>query len=158
MVSMPSCIFYQLFGECSFIPVMYVVQRLMAPQVRVPPLSLSLSHTHKHTSLPCATDSHGIVVCDCSLDHTAQAFGHLAYNMFNYLFSWGDTYWRHWRKTKYFLFTPRPVSSRLIHHWGEITRTGQLKPYTAKRCACVCDVVFAFVCARVCGCVSECAC
>jgi pimeloyl-ACP methyl ester carboxylesterase len=93
MVSMPSCIFYQLFGECSFIPVMYVVQRLMAP----------------------------------------QAFGHLAYNMFNYLFSWGDTYWCHWRKTKYFLFTPRPVSSRLIHHWGEITRTGQLKPYTAMR-------------------------
>jgi len=93
MVSMPSCIYYQLFGECSFIPVMYIVQRLMAP----------------------------------------QAFGHLAYNMFNYLFSWGDTYWRHWRKTKYFLFTPRPVSSRLIHHWGEITRTGQLKPYTKSR-------------------------
>ncbi len=67
---------------------------------------------------------------------TAQAFGHLAYNMFNYLFSWGDTYWCHWRKTKYFLFTPRPVSSRLIHHWGEITRTGQLKPYTAMRCVC----------------------
>jgi pimeloyl-ACP methyl ester carboxylesterase len=63
-----------------------------------------------------------------------QAFGHLAYNMFNYLFSWGDTYWRHWRKTKYFLFTPRPVSSRLIHHWGEITRTGQLKPYTKSKC------------------------
>jgi pimeloyl-ACP methyl ester carboxylesterase len=93
MVSMPSWIFYRLFGECSFIPVMYIVQRQMSP----------------------------------------KAFGHLAYNMFNYLFNWGDAYWCHWRKTKYFLFTPRPVSSRLIHHWGEITKTGQLKPYTASK-------------------------
>ncbi len=86
---MPAWIYYRIFGTCSFIPIMYIVQRMMPP----------------------------------------HAFGSLAYNMFNYLFNWSDTYWCPTRKTKYFLFTPRPTSAKLIHHWGDITKTGQLKPY-----------------------------
>ncbi|KAK4519785.1 Glycerol-3-phosphate/dihydroxyacetone phosphate acyltransferase [Mucor velutinosus] len=46
-----------------------------------------------------------------------RLFCFLAYSMFSYLFSWWDSHWLRRRKAKYFQFTPRPVSSRLIADW-----------------------------------------
>jgi hypothetical protein len=46
-------------------------------------------------------------------------FSHMAYCMFSYLFSWWDHHWLRRRKPKYFQFTPRPVSARLIFDWIE---------------------------------------
>ncbi|CEP11119.1 hypothetical protein [Parasitella parasitica] len=46
-----------------------------------------------------------------------KLFCFLAYSMFSYLFSWWDSHWLRRRKAKYFQFTPRPVSSRLIADW-----------------------------------------
>ncbi|RCI05822.1 hypothetical protein CU098_013566, partial [Rhizopus stolonifer] len=46
-----------------------------------------------------------------------RVFCFLAYSMFSYLFSWWDSHWLRRRKAKYFQFTPRPVSSRLIADW-----------------------------------------
>ncbi|KAI9029937.1 Alpha/Beta hydrolase protein [Phycomyces nitens] len=50
-------------------------------------------------------------------------FCFLAYSMFSYLFAWWDSHWLTRRKPKYFQFTPRPVSSKLIldwmHGWGK---------------------------------------
>ncbi|RUP50422.1 Alpha/Beta hydrolase protein [Jimgerdemannia flammicorona] len=44
-------------------------------------------------------------------------FSILAYQMFAYLFSWHDTYWLRRRKIKYFQFTPRSTSARLLRDW-----------------------------------------
>jgi len=74
-------------------------------------------------------------------------FCHLGYPMFSYLFHWGDTYWDRRRKAKYFSFTPRPLSSRLIRHWAKIFQSRQLvhfdpadekfeKPYSVKDINC----------------------
>jgi hypothetical protein len=46
-----------------------------------------------------------------------KLFCFLAYSMFSYLFQWWDSHWLRRRKAKYFQFTPRPVSSRLIADW-----------------------------------------
>ncbi|PHZ14919.1 alpha/beta-hydrolase [Rhizopus microsporus ATCC 52813] len=46
-----------------------------------------------------------------------RLFCFLAYCMFSYLFSWWDSHWVRRRKVKYFQFTPRPVSARLIADW-----------------------------------------
>ncbi|KAI8091732.1 Alpha/Beta hydrolase protein [Thamnidium elegans] len=46
-----------------------------------------------------------------------RLFCFLAYSMFSYLFAWWDSHWLRTRKAKYFQFTPRPVSSRLIWDW-----------------------------------------
>ncbi|ORZ13635.1 Alpha/Beta hydrolase protein [Absidia repens] len=43
----------------------------------------------------------------------------LAYSVFSYLFTWWDSHWVQRRKIKYFQFTPRPVSTRLILDWLE---------------------------------------
>ncbi|KAI8384460.1 Alpha/Beta hydrolase protein [Radiomyces spectabilis] len=48
-----------------------------------------------------------------------RPFSVLAYSMFAYLFSWWDRHWLRRRKVKYFQFTPRLVSSRLIADWLE---------------------------------------
>lgn len=44
-------------------------------------------------------------------------FCFLAYSMFSYLFTWWDSHWLRRRKAKYFQYTPRPVSSKLIADW-----------------------------------------
>ncbi|KAI9254040.1 Alpha/Beta hydrolase protein [Sporodiniella umbellata] len=46
-----------------------------------------------------------------------RVFSFLAYSMFSYLFEWWDSHWLRRRKIKYFQFTPRPVSARLIADW-----------------------------------------
>ncbi|CAO3702952.1 unnamed protein product [Rhizopus stolonifer] len=46
-----------------------------------------------------------------------KLFCFLAYSMFSYLFAWWDSHWLRRRKIKYFQFTPRPVSARLIADW-----------------------------------------
>lgn len=46
-----------------------------------------------------------------------KLFCFLAYSMFSYLFAWWDSHWLRTRKAKYFQFTPRPVSSKLIRDW-----------------------------------------
>lgn len=46
-----------------------------------------------------------------------KAFCFLAYSMFSYLFTWWDSHWLRRRKAKYFQFTPRPVSTKLIADW-----------------------------------------
>ncbi|KAI7899403.1 Alpha/Beta hydrolase protein [Cokeromyces recurvatus] len=46
-----------------------------------------------------------------------RIFSFLAYSMFSYLFNWWDNHWLRRRKVKYFQFTPRPVSARLISDW-----------------------------------------
>lgn len=46
-----------------------------------------------------------------------KSFCFLAYSMFSYLFSWWDNHWLRRRKAKYFQFTPRPVSTKLISDW-----------------------------------------
>ena len=44
-------------------------------------------------------------------------FCFLAYSVFCYLFTWWDSHWLRRRKAKYFQFTPRPVSAKLIADW-----------------------------------------
>ncbi|KAG0780631.1 hypothetical protein G6F22_009979 [Rhizopus arrhizus] len=46
-----------------------------------------------------------------------KLFCFLAYSVFSYLFTWWDSHWIRRRKIKYFQFTPRPVSARLIADW-----------------------------------------
>lgn len=46
-----------------------------------------------------------------------KLFCFLAYSMFSYLFDWWDHHWVRRRKNKYFQFTPRPVSAKLIADW-----------------------------------------
>lgn len=46
-----------------------------------------------------------------------NVFCFLAYSMFSYLFTWWDSHWLRRRKGKYFQYTPRPVSSKLIADW-----------------------------------------
>jgi hypothetical protein len=46
-----------------------------------------------------------------------KLFCFLAYSMFCYLFTWWDSHWLRRRKAKYFQYTPRPVSSKLIADW-----------------------------------------
>ncbi|KAJ3329237.1 hypothetical protein HDU76_008340 [Blyttiomyces sp. JEL0837] len=53
----------------------------------------------------------------------------LAYHMFHYLFGWTDTNWNRAKKNAYFQFTPRPQSSKSIHHWGQMGRTGVIQPF-----------------------------
>ncbi|CAO3600661.1 unnamed protein product [Absidia cylindrospora] len=43
----------------------------------------------------------------------------LAYSVFSYLFAWWDHHWVQRRKIKYFQYTPRPVSTRLLLDWLE---------------------------------------
>jgi len=49
--------------------------------------------------------------------------------MFCYLFNWTDNLWDASRKPKYFLFTPRPTSCKLLTHWSDIIRLGTLHLY-----------------------------
>jgi hypothetical protein len=46
-----------------------------------------------------------------------KLFCFFAYSMYAYLFEWWDHNWVRRRKAKYFQFTPRPVSVRLIADW-----------------------------------------
>ncbi|KAI7865655.1 Alpha/Beta hydrolase protein [Spinellus fusiger] len=61
--------------------------------------------------------------CFLPIMNTSQAlfgsslFSSLAYSMFSYLFTWSDKHWLQRRKVKYFQFTPRPVSVRLMMDW-----------------------------------------
>ncbi|KAJ3217980.1 hypothetical protein HDU67_006880 [Dinochytrium kinnereticum] len=56
-------------------------------------------------------------------------FATLAYHMFHYLFGWTDTNWDPRNKTSYFQFTPRPQSSKAIHHWSQMGSAGIIKPF-----------------------------
>jgi hypothetical protein len=56
----------------------------------------------------------------------APLFTFFAYNMFCFLFNWDHRLWVKWRKPKYFQFTPRPLSSKLILHWAKIIRNNKL--------------------------------
>eukprot|EP01137_Pigoraptor_chileana_P008056 Opistho-2@54370 len=59
----------------------------------------------------------------------AWFFESLAYNMFHYLFNWGDSLWHSHNKPKYFQFTPKPTSVKLIMQWAENLRVGRLCPF-----------------------------
>jgi len=59
----------------------------------------------------------------------AFLFAHMSYNMFCYLFNWGDDLWKKSRKVKYFLFSPRPVSCKLLMHWCSIIKEGRLHSF-----------------------------
>eukprot|EP00999_Lentomonas_sp_LEN2_P002631 NODE_509_length_1414_cov_98.146076_g475_i0.p1 GENE.NODE_509_length_1414_cov_98.146076_g475_i0~~NODE_509_length_1414_cov_98.146076_g475_i0.p1 ORF type:complete len:294 (-),score=24.12 NODE_509_length_1414_cov_98.146076_g475_i0:36-917(-) len=59
----------------------------------------------------------------------AWIFAELAYPMFNYLFKWSDTRWKKTRKPKYFQFTPRPNSTKLIKQYMAMTKTGRLETF-----------------------------
>jgi pimeloyl-ACP methyl ester carboxylesterase len=48
--------------------------------------------------------------------------------LFVQLFGWTDRNWHKDRKVKYFQFSPRPTSARLLRHWGHIARQGQIIP------------------------------
>ncbi|KAJ3115203.1 hypothetical protein HDU96_001049 [Phlyctochytrium bullatum] len=56
-------------------------------------------------------------------------FATLAYHMFHYLFGWTDTNWDPRNKSCYFQFTPRPQSSKAIHHWAQMGSAGVIKPF-----------------------------
>ncbi|KAJ3102457.1 hypothetical protein HDU97_000539 [Phlyctochytrium planicorne] len=56
-------------------------------------------------------------------------FATLAYHMFHYLFGWTDTNWDPRNKSSYFQFTPRPQSSKAIHHWAQMGSAGVIKPF-----------------------------
>ncbi|KAJ3163731.1 hypothetical protein HK101_000599, partial [Irineochytrium annulatum] len=51
-------------------------------------------------------------------------FAALAYHMFHYLFGWTDTNWDPRNKSSYFQFTPRPQSSKALHHWAQMGKAG----------------------------------
>ncbi|KAJ3060231.1 hypothetical protein HDU98_003775 [Podochytrium sp. JEL0797] len=53
----------------------------------------------------------------------------LSYHMFHFLFDWADTNWNPANKVHYFQFTPRPQSSKSIHHWAQMGRAGVVQPY-----------------------------
>lgn len=53
-------------------------------------------------------------------------FASLAYQMFCYLFNWADTLWIRSRKRKYFMFTPRPTSCKILRHWGLMIKAGKV--------------------------------
>ena len=55
----------------------------------------------------------------------ASLFSLMAYNMFSHLFGWSDTNWLKSRKRRYFQFTPRPMSSKLMLHWSQMLRKWQ---------------------------------
>lgn len=57
-------------------------------------------------------------------------YSNMAFNMFSYLFNWGDELWEKSRKARYFLFTPRPLSSKLLSHWCDIIRLGKIHFYS----------------------------
>jgi hypothetical protein len=59
----------------------------------------------------------------------AKIFSNMSYNMFCYLFNWGDHFWKKSRKVKYFLFSPRPLSCKLMLHWCSIIKEGILHPF-----------------------------
>ncbi|KAJ3410640.1 hypothetical protein HDV05_003531 [Chytridiales sp. JEL 0842] len=59
----------------------------------------------------------------------AVVFMTLAYHMFHYLFNWTDTNWDRRNKNHYFQFTPRPQSTKNIHHWAQMGRVGVIKPF-----------------------------
>jgi alpha-beta hydrolase superfamily lysophospholipase len=56
-------------------------------------------------------------------------FMSLAYHMFHYLFAWTDTNWDLKNKNHYFQFTPRPQSTKNIHHWAQMGKAGVIKPF-----------------------------
>lgn len=59
----------------------------------------------------------------------AKIFMILAYHMFHYLFSWSDRNWNPTHKPSYFQFTPRPQSSKSIHHWSQMGRAKVIQPF-----------------------------
>eukprot|EP01087_Luapelamoeba_hula_P021952 TRINITY_DN7775_c0_g1_i1.p1 TRINITY_DN7775_c0_g1~~TRINITY_DN7775_c0_g1_i1.p1 ORF type:complete len:514 (+),score=74.52 TRINITY_DN7775_c0_g1_i1:243-1784(+) len=59
-----------------------------------------------------------------------KVFAIIAFGIFADLFSWGDGQWARGMKAKYFQYTPRPVSSKGIRHWGRMLEQGQLVYYT----------------------------
>ncbi|KAJ3197548.1 hypothetical protein HDU82_001429 [Entophlyctis luteolus] len=50
----------------------------------------------------------------------------LSYHMFHFLFDWSDRNWQAHTKVHTFQFTPRPESSKNIHHWARIGRRGKV--------------------------------
>jgi pimeloyl-ACP methyl ester carboxylesterase len=50
----------------------------------------------------------------------AFMFTSLAYRMFHFLFGWSDRNWEISRKEKYYMFTPRPVGTKLVDSWRKI--------------------------------------
>ncbi|KAI9365373.1 Alpha/Beta hydrolase protein, partial [Zopfochytrium polystomum] len=58
-----------------------------------------------------------------------RVFMGLAYRMFRYLFGWTDAHWQKSRKATYFQFTPRPLSTKIIHHWAQIATTKVIGPF-----------------------------
>jgi pimeloyl-ACP methyl ester carboxylesterase len=69
------------------------------------------------------------IMCQLQAIANPLIFSSLAFNMFCYLFNWGDTFWDTSRKPKYFMFTPRPTSCKLLTHWCDIIRFGTLHLY-----------------------------
>jgi len=55
-----------------------------------------------------------------------RVFSSCAYTMFAYLFGWTSDKWKYGRKPAIFLTTPRPISTKLIQHWLQISRSGKL--------------------------------
>jgi len=69
------------------------------------------------------------IMCQLQAIANPLIFSSLAFNMFCYLFNWTDNLWDASRKPKYFLFTPRPTSCKLLTHWSDIIRLGTLHLY-----------------------------
>src|SRR5689334_22837524 len=109
MMNLPKQSFERLFGDKGFIPIMCVVQRWM------PPLLYARYVTYS-----------SFRIC---FFLTVEMYS-IAYPMFSYLFNWGDSRCDCSRKPKYFQFTPRPVSSKLIAHWGQMCKRGQLVSFS----------------------------
>ncbi|KAJ3393907.1 hypothetical protein HDU80_010633 [Chytriomyces hyalinus] len=59
----------------------------------------------------------------------ATLMAELSYHMFHFLFDWGDTNWNRTHKTHFFQFTPRPQSSKLLHHWSQMARARVIRPF-----------------------------
>ncbi|ORY31151.1 alpha/beta-hydrolase [Rhizoclosmatium globosum] len=53
----------------------------------------------------------------------------LSYHMFHFLFDWSDTNWDVTNKDHYFQFTPRPQSSKSLHHWAQMGRAKVIQPF-----------------------------
>uniref|UniRef100_A0A6B2L7M9 Partial AB-hydrolase lipase domain-containing protein n=1 Tax=Arcella intermedia TaxID=1963864 RepID=A0A6B2L7M9_9EUKA len=63
----------------------------------------------------------------CQLFFHKRIFSSFAYIMFAYLFGWTSDRWKKGRKPAIFQTTPRPISTKLIRNWLDISRSGRLK-------------------------------
>jgi pimeloyl-ACP methyl ester carboxylesterase len=73
------------------------------------------------------------MMCDMQKFLPISLYTNLAFNMFCYLFNWNDSLWDPRRKSKYFLFSPRLVSCKLLWHWTNIMRQGVIHPLLAEK-------------------------